>query len=77
MPMKGVVNCSFRTALSKNYFGKVLLINLAIIWKNLLEHCISVEYLLMNGYLQGALRREVLVAPFLEHFNITTLGKCL
>ena len=75
--MKGVANCSFRTTPSKNEFGKVLLISFAIIWKNLLETCIFVEYLLMKSYLHGALKRKLLVAPFLEYFNIATLGKCL
>ena len=31
----------------------------------------------MDGYLQGALRKELLIAPFLECFNTTILGKSL
>ena len=27
----------------------------------------------MEGYLQGALRKELLIAPFIEHLKITTL----
>ena len=29
----------------------------------------------MEGYLQGALRKELHIAPFVERFEITTLGK--
>ena len=53
--MKGAGHCSFGTVLSNNYFRKVLLIDFAITWNNLLEHCISDEYLLMKDYVQGAL----------------------
>ena len=38
--MKGAAH---RTAFSNNYLGKVLLIDFAITWKNLLENCISDE----------------------------------
>ena len=36
-------------------FGKVLLVNFASTWSNLLKYCISNESLLMEGYVQGAL----------------------
>ena len=42
---------------------------------NLLKHCISNEFLLMEGYVQGALRKELHIAPFVERFKTTTLGK--
>ena len=29
----------------------------------------------MEGYVQGALPKELLVAPFVEHFKAATLGK--
>ena len=29
----------------------------------------------MEGYVQGALRKELHIAPFVERFKITTLGK--
>ena len=32
--------------------------------KKLLKHCISAEFLLVEGYLQGALRKELRIAPF-------------
>ena len=38
--------------------------NFASTWTKLFKHCISVEFLLMGGYLQGALRKELRIAPF-------------
>ena len=29
----------------------------------------------MEGYVQGALRKELHIAPFVERFKTTTLGK--
>ena len=29
----------------------------------------------MEGYVQGALQKELLIAPLVEHFKTTTLGK--
>ena len=34
----------------KSYFGKVLLIHFASTWSHLLQHCISVQFLLLEGY---------------------------
>ena len=72
---KGAVYCSSRRALSDSYFGKALLINFAITWNSLLEHCSSAEYLLMKDYVQGALLMELPIATFAEHFKITYSGK--
>ena len=33
-------------------------------WNNLLKHCISIDFLLMEGYVQGALQKELHIAPF-------------
>ena len=33
-------------------------------WNNLPKHCISVDFLLMEGYVQGALQIELHIAPF-------------
>ena len=49
--------------------------NFACTWKNLLKYCISVDFLLIEGYAQGALRKELHIAPFVEHFKIATLGR--
>ena len=73
--MKGAGHCSFGTVLSNNYFRKVLLIDFAITWNNLLEHCISAYFVLMEGYKQGAPRKGLLIDPFVERFKTANLGK--
>ena len=42
---------------------------------NLLKHCISVEFMLMEGYVQGALRKKQHIASFIERFKAATLGR--
>ena len=64
----------FLERFKKNY-RKVLLINFVRIWHNLLSHCIFAKFWLMEDYVQGALRKELQIAPFLEHFKTTTLRK--
>ena len=44
-------------------------------WNHLQKYCISVEFLLVEGYLQGALRKELHIASLVECFNIATLGR--
>ena len=44
-------------------------------WNNLLEHCISAYFLLMEDDAQGALRKELRIDPFVERFKTATLGK--
>ena len=51
------------------------MINFARTCNKLLKHCISNEFLLIEGYVQGAIRKELHIAPFVERFKITTLGK--
>ena len=53
----------------------VLLMNFASTWNNLLKHWISVDFFLAEGYGQGALRKDLRIAPFVEHFNVATLRK--
>ena len=55
------------------YFGKVLVINFPSTWNNLLKHCIPPEFLQMEGYVHGALRKELLIAPFVELSKTITL----
>ena len=40
----------------------------------LIGHCISAKFLLMEGYVQGALRKEMHIAPFVERFKTVALG---
>ena len=49
--------------------------NFASTWIKLFKHCISVEFLLVEGYLQGALQKELHIASLVECFNIATLGR--
>ena len=44
-------------------------------WKNLPKHWISSEFLWMEGYVQGALRKELHSVSFVERFKTATLGK--
>ena len=48
--------------------------NFASTW-NWLKHWFLSEFLLIESYLQGALRKELCIAPFVERFKITTLGR--
>ena len=49
--------------------------NFASIWYKLFKHCISVEILLLEGYVQIALPKEQCATPFLEHFKAATLER--
>ena len=59
----------------KKCFGKVFLINFASTWANLLKHCISTEFLLIEAFVQVALQKKLCIAPFAERFQTVTLGK--
>ena len=43
-------------------------------WNKFFKHYISVEFLLVEGYVKGALRKELYIAPFVERFKTATLG---
>ena len=49
--------------------------NFASAWNNLLKHWISVDFFLVEGYGQCALRKELHIAPFVESFQIATLKR--
>ena len=49
--------------------------NFASAWNKLFKLCISVVFLLIEGYLQGALRKELRIALFVERFNIAMFGR--
>ena len=59
----------------KQLFGKVLLRDFVSTWNKLVKHGIYPEMLLMEGYAQVAVRKELFIAPFAERFKTTTLGK--
>ena len=67
---KGAAHCSFCRVLYNSYFGEFLLLNFASAWNNLLKHYISVDFLLIEGYVQSALRKGLLTALLVEHESI-------
>ena len=40
----------------------------------LFKRCISVNFLLIEVFVQGALRKELQIAPFVERFKTIALG---
>ena len=73
--MQGATYCSFGRVFQNSYLEKVLLINFIIDWDNLLKHSIFADSLMIVNYVQGALRKKLHIAPFLEPFQRTNLGK--
>ena len=49
--------------------------NLASTWNKLFKLCISVDFLLMEVYVQGELGKELRIALFVDFFKTTTLGR--
>ena len=49
--------------------------NFASTWNNLIKHWISVDFFLVEGYGQGALRKELHIAPLVQCFKTSTLGR--
>ena len=49
--------------------------NFATTWKKLLKHCIPAKCLTVVAYVQGALREELRIIPFVERFKIVSLWK--
>ena len=52
-----------------------MLMNFVSNWIKLFKHCTSVEFLLVKGYVQGTLQKELLIAPLTECFKTATLGR--
>ena len=49
--------------------------NFVSTWNKLLKHCISDKFLLMESYVQGDLRKELGIVPFIVRFKTASLGK--
>ena len=49
--------------------------NFASTWNKLFNHRISSEFLLTEGYVQCALRKELCIAPFVVRFKTAPLGR--
>ena len=58
-----------------NYLGKVRLQMSNNTSNKMPKHCIFAKVFLIEDYVQGALRKELFIAPFVERFNTATLGK--
>ena len=59
----------------KQLLWEVLLIKVITTWKNLPKHYIFADFLLILSYMQGALRKELLIASFVELFKNANLRK--
>ena len=51
------------------------MLNVISAWKNLTKHRIFANSLLIVSYIQGAVRKALLIATFVERFKTITLGK--
>ena len=49
--------------------------NVASTSNKLFKHCSSVEFLLLECYVQAALRKELFIAPFVERFKTATFQR--
>ena len=59
----------------KQLLWEVLLIKVITTWKNLPKHYVYADFLLILSYIQGALRKELLIASFVELFKNANLRK--
>ena len=66
---KGASHCCFRKAVSNNYFQKFLLINFISTCSNWLKNFSFIHFLLIKGYGKYSLRKESVIAPFVEWFK--------
>ena len=72
---EGVCYCCFRKAFSQNLFQNVLLANFISTCVNLLRNFFFAHFLLIEGYGKCALRKKLVIAPFVEQFKSATLRK--
>ena len=72
---KSASYCCFRKAVSRNYFQKVLQINFISAYANWLKNFSFTHFLLIEGYRKYYLRKELVIAPFVERFKAATLRK--
>ena len=74
--MKGASHCSFHRVGHTSYFDKVLPTTSFSTYSNLLNHFIFADFLLVEGYQQGALRKQSVISPFKKRFKTISLRKC-
>ena len=66
---KGASHCCFRKAVSNNYFQKFLQINFVSTCSNWPNNFSFTHFLLVKGYGKYSLRKESVIAPFIEWFK--------
>ena len=66
---KSTSHCCFRKAVSNNYFQKFLQINFVSTCSNWLNNFSFTHFLLVKGYGKHSLRKESVIAPFIEWFK--------
>ena len=62
-------------AVLNNYLSKALLINSINTQNSLLRNFILVHLLLLEDYEQGALQKDLIIAPLMQQFEIATFRK--
>ena len=72
---KGARHCSFCRAFSNKHFEKIILMNFISTDVNLLQHVIFTIFLVVKDYEECALRKELIIAPFVDWFKTVTLRK--
>ena len=72
---KEMIVAPFVERFKNSYFEKAFLINFIRTYTKLLKHFIFAPFLLIEDYRKGALRKELIVAPIVERFKISTLRK--
>ena len=65
----------FGRATEISYFEKVFMMNSIRTYRNLLKNFIFAHLLLLEDYDQGALRKDSVIATFMEQFKTATLRK--
>ena len=67
--MKGASYCCFCKAVSNNYLQKFLLINFTSTCFNWLNNSSFTHFVVVKGYGKYSLRKESVIAPFIEWFK--------
>ena len=67
--------CYFPKTVSNNYFQKVLLMNFVSTYVNWLKNFTFANFLLTGGYQKYSLRKESVIALFVERFKTATWSK--
>ena len=72
---KEMIVAPFVERFKNSYFEKAFLINFISTYSKLLKHFIFACFLLIEGWEQGALQKELTIAPFVGQFKRATWRK--